>query len=73
MPAFSFSGFAFRAGCLRALEIGQPVERALQDEDGGMLIDDLGAAVAAHVGSRSARVPPPRLTAARPIAQSADR
>jgi len=28
----------------------QPVERSLQNEHGGMLIDDLGAAGAGHVG-----------------------
>ena len=52
----------------------QPVERALQDEDRGVLVDHLRARLgAAARPCRSARAPPPRWTAARPTARSAAR
>ena len=58
-PAFSF------------VDSRQPVERALQDEDRGVLVDHGGALACGSRRRRSARARPPRWTAARPTARSA--
>ena len=53
MPAFCIT--KARSSRRRvAPEIGEAVERALQNEDSGVLVNDLGAAVAAHVGFNQA-------------------